>query len=415
MKTLNIIFLLFIAVFSNAQSDTKTEVTTEGFYTPRLTSSDRLGITLNTSKKGMIVYDIEQKKYYYTDGVSWQILQSSKENIWIDSTSYITFSRGNIVVSDTSDANFFNNKAYLYPDKLIFDSNIDGDRLVYGSDSIQTQTFSGNRVTLNSKNAMLTDGFKFSRMNKDFIQTGILLNGNEYRNNAKLSNNLFGGKLEISNSNGNNTVEIGNENYGYIQLKNPIGDTLFEVTNNNVQTSGILTLNGIQSKLKIEGLDLGYKPGGHMGIDGDVVPYNSSSFDIGNNVAGQNWDQVVANQFLMFSDARLKQNIKSVPKGSLDKIMKLNPVSYQYKSSVDIDQRQRFGLLAQDVQKIFPEVVVSEDVDVDKHGNIIRTKSENLSMNYIELIPHLIKALQEQQKIIDELRIKVGIKVGDDK
>lgn len=117
----------------------------------------------------------------------------------------------------------------------------------------------------------------------------------------------------------------------------------------------------------------------------------------------------------MFSDARLKQNIKSVPKGSLDKIMKLNPVSYQYKSSVDIDQRQRFGLLAQDVQKIFPEVVVSEDVDVDKHGNIIRTKSENLSMNYIELIPHLIKALQEQQKIIDELRIKVGIKVGDDK
>ena len=57
-------------------------------------------------------------------------------------------------------------------------------------------------------------------------------------------------------------------------------------------------------------------------------------------------------------------------------------------------QGPQFGLLAQDVQKVIKEIV--EPHSVSKDGE------ELLGVNYIELIPILTAAMQEQQKIIDE-------------
>ena len=61
----------------------------------------------------------------------------------------------------------------------------------------------------------------------------------------------------------------------------------------------------------------------------------------------------------------------------------------------------RHGFIAQEVQKILPELVVTEDVDIDKSGKLIRIPNEYLSLNYLEFIPLLTKAIQEQQEIID--------------
>ena len=52
----------------------------------------------------------------------------------------------------------------------------------------------------------------------------------------------------------------------------------------------------------------------------------------------------------------------------------------------DKEQKVKIGLLAQEVQKVFPELV-----NEDKNGM--------LSLNYQGLIPILIKALKEQNKI----------------
>jgi hypothetical protein len=59
-------------------------------------------------------------------------------------------------------------------------------------------------------------------------------------------------------------------------------------------------------------------------------------------------------------------------------------------------KNKSFGLIAQDVQSIIKEIVhIGED------------KDKTLSLSYTELIPVLIKAIQEQQGIImnSELRI----------
>lgn len=94
------------------------------------------------------------------------------------------------------------------------------------------------------------------------------------------------------------------------------------------------------------------------------------------------------NGMIQTSDARLKTNITSSGYG-LDEVMKMQPVQYNWKSNPNNDLQ--IGFLAQDIQKIIPEAVV-EPANGDAMG-----------MKYNELIPVLVKAIQEQQQKIEEL------------
>ena len=60
------------------------------------------------------------------------------------------------------------------------------------------------------------------------------------------------------------------------------------------------------------------------------------------------------------------------------------------------ESESKIGLLAQDVQKVFPELVKTAN---DQH--------QTLSVNYQGLIPVLINAIKEQQKQINELKNKL--------
>ncbi len=88
------------------------------------------------------------------------------------------------------------------------------------------------------------------------------------------------------------------------------------------------------------------------------------------------------------SDQRLKDNITPLSP-TLAQIMAMTPVSFTMKS--DPRNTLEYGFIAQDVEKIYPALVKTAD-DND------HTKS----MNYIGLIAPMVKALQEQQDLIDE-------------
>jgi Chaperone of endosialidase len=96
------------------------------------------------------------------------------------------------------------------------------------------------------------------------------------------------------------------------------------------------------------------------------------------------------------SDRRFKKNIKPTT-NSLAKLTQLQGVSYDM--NVDAFKKNNFkttndiGLIAQDVQKIFPEVVSEKD--------------GYLGIDYGKLVPVLIESIKEQQKQIDELRALV--------
>lgn len=72
------------------------------------------------------------------------------------------------------------------------------------------------------------------------------------------------------------------------------------------------------------------------------------------------------------SDRRLKSDIRYLPPGQLDNIMRLKPVSFIMKN--DAQQQRELGLIAQDVEPVFPELVGTGD------------SSGMRSMNYIGLL-----------------------------
>lgn len=90
------------------------------------------------------------------------------------------------------------------------------------------------------------------------------------------------------------------------------------------------------------------------------------------------------------SDARLKSNIHDIPYG-LDKILAIRPVSYAWND--DTESKEHLGVIAQEIESVLPGVVTRRD---DADGM--------LAVNYIELIPVLIKAIQEQQVQIEALQ-----------
>ncbi|MEO6454915.1 MAG: tail fiber domain-containing protein [Ginsengibacter sp.] len=92
------------------------------------------------------------------------------------------------------------------------------------------------------------------------------------------------------------------------------------------------------------------------------------------------------------SDERLKQDIVPL-QGSLQKIMQLNGYSYRFKSKSNNPQRE-IGVLAQEVKKVLPEAVYTND-------------DGTYSVSYNSLLPLLINAVKEQQTEIDAFKQKL--------
>jgi hypothetical protein len=102
------------------------------------------------------------------------------------------------------------------------------------------------------------------------------------------------------------------------------------------------------------------------------------------------------------SDSRLKQNIHAMP-AVLDKVLQLKPSSYQFISNKQ-DAPNQFGLIAQEVKTLFPELVDVRQLAAGD-GNI----RDLHGMNYSGLSVVAIKAIQEQQEEIKKLRQLVSL------
>lgn len=124
----------------------------------------------------------------------------------------------------------------------------------------------------------------------------------------------------------------------------------------------------------------------------DVLPWASNTSSLGSSAL--KWTVVYAtNGTIQTSDARLKEDISEIGYG-LESLLKLKPVKYSWKN--DPFGKDHLGLIAQDVELVINEVV-------DKGSD----PSQTLGINYSELVPVLIKSIQEQQKQIDELKAMV--------
>ena len=171
---------------------------------------------------------------------------------------------------------------------------------------------------------------------------------------------LFGfvGKAQLEGMNN------GKDNVGsWIEPKD--GTTSFRI-NCNSTTLGII-----------------FKKNGNLGV-GTLTP--SVKFHVVGTALADAWNTS--------SDFRFKTNIQPLS-SALTNVMLLKPVTYNYKvtdfQSRGFSKEKQIGFIAQDVQKLFPELVTT-----DNEGY--------LAMDYAKVTPILVKAVQEQQELINEIK-----------
>ena len=167
---------------------------------------------------------------------------------------------------------------------------------------------------------------------------------------------------------GNNTSDefiVATENAGveiyYDDVKK------FETTNTGVVISGSLYVSGST------GGNLGaISASGDIVADGDIIAYNAS-------------------------DRELKDNLQVI-QGSLDKIGEINGYEFDWNDKSPGWARERghdVGVVAQEVQKILPEVVT-------------KRKNGYLGVDYKRIVPLLIESIKELKQEIEILKKKVN-------
>jgi hypothetical protein len=87
------------------------------------------------------------------------------------------------------------------------------------------------------------------------------------------------------------------------------------------------------------------------------------------------------------SDKNLKDNIHPISELKITEFIHLEPKEFTYKTD---PEKKHYGFIAQDIEKIYPELV----------NNI---SNDYKTINYIELIPLLVAKINAMQKQIDEM------------
>ncbi|GGG03976.1 hypothetical protein GCM10011344_00390 [Dokdonia pacifica] len=139
-----------------------------------------------------------------------------------------------------------------------------------------------------------------------------------------------------------------------------------------------------------------------------LFPDTDDSFQLGSSAL--RWRAVWATDgTINTSDRREKRDIQQLNYG-LREILDLNPVRFRWKAKPE--QGEKLGLIAQDVLEIIPEVVKTHEYATtsdDEDATLEKKKLDRLGVYYNDLIPVLIKAIQEQQQLIDQQNKKIDL------
>ena len=129
-----------------------------------------------------------------------------------------------------------------------------------------------------------------------------------------------------------------------------------------------------------------------IGSNGNVHPAYDNAYSLG--LDGNRWTSVYAtNGTIQTSDGRLKEELMALPYG-IEEISQLRPVVFSWADGPVDDVY--YGLIAQEVKEVLPEMVRVGD---DQQGT--------LGMNYSELVPVLIQAIQQQQVELEDQQVQI--------
>ena len=170
---------------------------------------------------------------------------------------------------------------------------------------------------------------------------------------------------------------------GNVVLGNKAGYNETSLSNKLI-ISNNSTTNLIEGDFSAEDLRFNANVGINVAPDASYdLKINGDAFSIGGTWGG--------------SDLKWKKNISDL-NNVLKDVNKLKPVSYDWKvdeyPEMNFSNRKQIGLIAQELEKVFPELVKT-----DEKGN--------KAISYEKLSVILLKSIQEQQQQIDDLKKEI--------
>ena len=237
------------------------------------------------------------------------------------------------------------------------------------------------RANLGDNNTFL-GVFAGNAITPGVVNTGLGFNALRNTNNLSGGNVAVGGAALINNTSGHNNVGVGStalENVmtgsGNIAIGSSTGSTIVTGSNNiyigssgSADESGqirIGTVANITSGTVIVGIS------GFTSVGGAPVVVNAAG-RLGTTT----------------SSRRFKDDIRDIAAQS-DGLMKLRPVAFRYKPEIDPIGFKEYGLVAEEVAQVYPEMVINDD------------QGRPETIRYQLLDPLLLNELQRQHRSIE--------------
>lgn len=151
----------------------------------------------------------------------------------------------------------------------------------------------------------------------------------------------------------------------------------------------------------------GYFTANTSGASQNCGVYATASLATTNYAGYFSGNVTVTGTFSNPSDILLKKNVLQL-NGALSKISLLKPSVYEYDNDnykfMNMPTGKQVGFIAQELEEVFPELVFNNvhpgsdpKIETEQYNEV-----SYKSINYIGLIPVLVKGMQEQQEIIDK-------------
>ena len=172
----------------------------------------------------------------------------------------------------------------------------------------------------------------------------------------------------------------------------------FQTTNSG---NNVAVFNNTVTSGNPYGIQLRYSGVG-SGTGGDAYTYytqSSGSYELKFAVRATGNVVNANNSYGQVSDRKLKENIVD----ATDKLDELKQIKIRNFNFIGDDTKQ-IGVVAQELETIFP-ALITDRADVDADGNELGTTTKEVK--YSVLLPIVIKAMQEQQALIEALQKEV--------
>ncbi len=398
--------------------------TDKGMLVPRVGLSDVTTVSLdgtNTAATGLLIWNTNGTVtggdgigFYYFNGAIWEKIATGAVNSenGLSLTGTTLRLGGNLNQNTTINQGNFN---------LDFDLNGTGDFLITDGATPFFEILNDGNSTFWG-NIIARDEGGTGQITARIVDAGDQGIMDVY-NDGIVQHRLDAGAESVINSRGLNfdfRVESNNEpNLLIVDASDDVlrvgGNSTLGLLNNGATVNGAVTVeyvaafyegttNGTSVQLGSTEYvtDIGNLL---MSVYGGWVPYTDNNFDLGNSTF--RWDDLYATSGVVnTSDITLKTNVKKLDYG-LAEILKLQPISYQWKEARDPDEI-KLGFSAQQLLEVLPEVVKTHDyVYEDENAAPVKKENDKLGVYYSDIIPVLTNAIQEQQQLIKTLEKRI--------